>query len=344
MKSSLMEDFCRISKYAGMREDLVQAGGGNSSVKISEREMLIKASGYFLSEMNGRDGYAVVDYKRAIKFVSMEEHSYTEKEMLKEILYRGEKPSIEVFLHALMKQYTLHTHPLVVNILTSRKNWRKDLKSLFPDAAFVSYATPGIELARVCLKQIKENDADIVFLQNHGLIVSGKTAEEVIKKNENVIRKIQEYLGKDVWDERDSCTLAEMLYSSIPNFDQIVYQTKDVRIYNILNSDIAWKDKMAVSPDATVYCGEKVLVLRENICEEIQHYYESYGMPTVIWFGKQLYIVAENVKKAMEIQSLLAFILQTVWHNKEKEMNLLSAEEQKFLRGWDAEKYRRSKK
>ena len=40
-----------MSKYAGMREDLVQAGGGNSSYKISQTEMAIKASGYQLSDL-----------------------------------------------------------------------------------------------------------------------------------------------------------------------------------------------------------------------------------------------------------------------------------------------------
>ena len=33
-----LEDFISISRYAGMREDLVQAGGGNSSVKIDGKK------------------------------------------------------------------------------------------------------------------------------------------------------------------------------------------------------------------------------------------------------------------------------------------------------------------
>ena len=57
-----------ISKYAGMREDLVQAGGGNSSVKISKEEMLIKASGYSLSELTETEGYSVVNYSVITEF------------------------------------------------------------------------------------------------------------------------------------------------------------------------------------------------------------------------------------------------------------------------------------
>lgn len=46
-----------------MREDLVQAGGGNSSFKISEEKMAIKASGYQLADITETDGYALVNPK-----------------------------------------------------------------------------------------------------------------------------------------------------------------------------------------------------------------------------------------------------------------------------------------
>ena len=51
----------RISKYAGERFDLIQAGGGNSSVKLSDNSMLIKASGFLLSDLTFERGYAKVD-------------------------------------------------------------------------------------------------------------------------------------------------------------------------------------------------------------------------------------------------------------------------------------------
>lgn len=35
-----MNNFLKMSKYAGMREDLVQAGGGNSAYKITDEKWL----------------------------------------------------------------------------------------------------------------------------------------------------------------------------------------------------------------------------------------------------------------------------------------------------------------
>ena len=34
-----MQDFIKISKYAGMRNDLAQAGGGNTSVKLDDHKI-----------------------------------------------------------------------------------------------------------------------------------------------------------------------------------------------------------------------------------------------------------------------------------------------------------------
>ena len=51
-----IKNLIKLSKYAGMREDIVQAGGGNTSVKIDDKTMFIKSSGYQLSEMEENMG------------------------------------------------------------------------------------------------------------------------------------------------------------------------------------------------------------------------------------------------------------------------------------------------
>ena len=56
-----MLNFIHISRYAGMREDLVQAGGGNSSVKTAPGQMLIKASGFQLADITENTGYCAVN-------------------------------------------------------------------------------------------------------------------------------------------------------------------------------------------------------------------------------------------------------------------------------------------
>ena len=47
----MIEELIEISKIVGMRNDYVQAGGGNNSVKLDNQYMAIKSSGTLLSDM-----------------------------------------------------------------------------------------------------------------------------------------------------------------------------------------------------------------------------------------------------------------------------------------------------
>ena len=63
-----MNGLIQISKYAGMRNDLAQAGGGNTSVKIDDQVMLVKSSGYQLADVNRDSGYMKVDYRLIVDY------------------------------------------------------------------------------------------------------------------------------------------------------------------------------------------------------------------------------------------------------------------------------------
>ena len=87
-----------------------------------------------------------------------------------------------------------------MNILASTENGWKALNSLFPNALFVEYATPGIKLAAQYFKAFKDfgKNPDVIFLKNHGLVVTAGTAEEVIKKTENALQIMEEKLQIDM--------------------------------------------------------------------------------------------------------------------------------------------------
>lgn len=63
-----IRDFIRISKYAGMRNDLAQAGGGNTSVKLDDRVMLVKGSGFQLADVSENSGYSKIDYRLVVEY------------------------------------------------------------------------------------------------------------------------------------------------------------------------------------------------------------------------------------------------------------------------------------
>jgi rhamnose utilization protein RhaD (predicted bifunctional aldolase and dehydrogenase) len=345
-----MKDFVKISKYAGMREDLVQAGGGNSSVKISEDKMAIKASGYQMADISADSGYALVNPKIIReRFLGCEDLSAMTDEdsrkILEEAFIEGKRPSIETFLHAVSGKYTLHTHPIVVNVLTCRKDGMEILQKLFPGALAVAYATPGIELAKAYFKSYQESaskngaksEFDIVFLQNHGLVVSGESADEVITMTEKVTGKIEDYLKMDMISYHNATRLWKYFD------DRIVWKVTDSNILRMYNETGGWEHTFC--PDCVVFLGKKMLSLPDGFArEEIENHIRAFGMPVAIEFAGDLFIVAESVKKAMEIQSVMSFSAQVMEQNQNCECNMLGDDEQNFLLNWDAEKYRKMMK
>ena len=340
-----MKGFIEMSKYAGMREDLVQAGGGNSSYKCEKNRMVIKASGYQLAEVSEQKGYAVVNPEIIAQafLESSDIDGMTDEEskkILKDAFIEGERPSIETFLHSISGKYTLHTHPIVVNVLTCRKDGIQVLKNLFPEALVVPYATPGVELAKAYFKaySAKKEEVGVVFLQNHGLLVSGETAESVIAKTEEIVRSLETYLQVD-FEVNHNVT---ELYNIVK--EGIIWRVTDQNVMGVYQKlGTAWKHTFC--PDCIVFLGKRICVGGEDFCEQyLNEFKMTYGKPVVYIYKGALYINAETVKKALEIQSVLSFSAQVMLLNEGHDCNLLTDEEQNFLLDWDAEKYRKNLK
>ena len=124
-----IKNLVNLSKYAGERFDLVQSAGGNTSIKINNRLMIIKSSGVSLSELEVKKGFSMVNNKKIIQILKSKKilknnnknkrEALAQKFLKKANLEKNNKPSIEVFLHACLKKVTLHTHPIAaLNILS----------------------------------------------------------------------------------------------------------------------------------------------------------------------------------------------------------------------------------
>ena len=348
----MIKELVEISKYAGMREDLVQAGGGNASVKINGEEMLIKSSGYNLSDVSKEEGYSLVNYKMIRQYLeTLNDDNISEQEILERALIKGNRPSIETFLHALTGKVTLHVHSLSVNVLAVRKDGLEELRSLFPDALLVGYATPGIKLAKLYFEVYKagvneENKiGDIVFLKNHGLIISGENAEDVIQKTEMVCQRIEEKFGIDNSGYRKSYEIYKTLRKSGINSSNIVVKAENLSILNLLKEYKGQLWNYQFCPDCIVYCGKTPFIFKENISpEEIRNYVKKNGVPSLIQYKENIYIYAPNLRKARDIESVLAFSARVEENCKGEIVDILEEKEQNFLLNWDAEKYRQKAK
>ena len=341
-----------ISSYAGERFDLAQAGGGNSSVKYDNGEMLIKASGCTLSELNKDKGYSRVDnikIKNIVKDDALESlskrdmESYVAERIKQATLDSKNRPSIETLLHSLLSKYTLHTHPIVVNMIVVLKNWREVLSKIFEDDAIVlvEYKTPGIELALALSHELKreKRENSIIFLQNHGLIVSSNKEEDIVYLTEYVLEKIETYLSINM-SKYKTVTKLTALFNGVYNSTEISYLSEDVVLNRKILMDKSLFFTSPFAPDALVYCGRKALELQNlEDKEPLENYLESYlMMPKIILFENKIFIRAINIKKAKEIEEVLKFHIMVL--DNQRDICFLDNDELNYLSNWEAEKYR----
>ena len=116
-----LENFRKVSSSVGARADYVQGGGGNTSVKLANGLMAIKASGFCLKDIEPDQAYAVLDYSALREFYYNSEitdfddvekaGSARVKELTKTIECLAQlRHSVEAGFHYLLDTYVAHSH------------------------------------------------------------------------------------------------------------------------------------------------------------------------------------------------------------------------------------------
>ncbi len=350
-----LQNLIKISKYAGERFDLVQAGGGNSSVKLKNNQMLIKASGYLLSDISLNSGYSKVLTKKISNIIHNKsitnELNKRKKEMLTKKLVEAatidktHRPSIETLLHSAMYKYTLHTHPIVVNIVVVKKKWKEILKSIFKneDIALVSYKTPGIDLALELNKVLSTFKVipKIIFLQNHGLIITSNNINDIQKTTELVLNKIEKYLKISMKKYKLTNKISKII-NFFEKKQNISYLSED----KYLNEQLKKNKKLFLQkpfcPDSLVFCGISTVIIK-NFSDfgSLRKYIKKYSqLPKVIIYQKHLFFISKNIKKAKDAEEVMKFHIMVLAQSKFRNINFLELDELFYLSNWEAEKFR----
>ena len=211
-----LADYTRMSRTAGSRSDYVQGGGGNTSVKLDDRLMAIKASGYRLDQIAPDQAYAVLDYAALRSF-----YQNTDSSALEDVEASGSaqakaatlpvdglpalRPSVEAGFHSLLDTFVLHTHPVYANLVTCCSEGisvaQEALADIGAGHVFVPYINPGAQLtfsigeARNHKLSAENTKPAIIFMQNHGLIVTGPDADTCLKLHDEVNDRIAAAFG-----------------------------------------------------------------------------------------------------------------------------------------------------
>lgn len=331
-----IEELIDISHYAAANIAYIQGGGGNTSVKLSETEMAVKASGCKLSDMDTAEGYVVVDYSSIKTYFAkgitdqdtfesessaVLQQSIIEKEGLKVM-----RPSVEAGFHSLLKKYVIHTHSVYSNILCCSEEGKGLAEKIFVDVDYIwlPYVDPGAWLTMAISDAIKAHGhtPDVIFMANHGVIVSADTAEEAKALHETVNNKIREAL-----DLKDAFPTVAVEEKNGKPVSASAYVTE---YFKKNDKDLSFIRVKVLYPDQLVYLNNSV--------------YKKDGSASDIIFEDGLLTYLTSTKQAQVNEETLVAYLYVIETIAEKGLTLVSMthEQQAFILGWESEAYRKS--
>ncbi len=193
------------SRLIGAETSLVVWGGGNTSLKVTERDvrrrearvLRVKGSGSDLKSVARRDfpGVRMEEILALLERQDMEDQEMVGYlgHALQEL--GGARPSIETLLHGFLPhEAVIHTHADAIVSLTNTDRCREVIQEVY-DKAVVSipYRRPGFLLSKDVADALKAHPgASAVILEKHGTISWGQTVKEAYLRTIDLITQAEE--------------------------------------------------------------------------------------------------------------------------------------------------------
>lgn len=200
------------SRLLGRDTSLVLHGGGNTSVKVTqtnlvgeEQELLcVKGSGWDLETIDV-PGFPAVKLDHLIKLAQLE--SLSDPQMVNELRTHmtdagAPTPSVEAILHATLPyKFVDHTHADAVVTITNTPGGLEKIKQVYGDTVvIVPYIMPGFDLARLCAiefeKQRNDNTIGMV-LMNHGIFSFADDAKTAYERMITLVSMAEDYIKEN---------------------------------------------------------------------------------------------------------------------------------------------------
>lgn len=323
-----LADLARVSARIGADPLLIQAAGGNTSVKDGD-VMWIKASGTLLAEADTKDIFVPVDLPamRAALRDAAADADQTAQFTLGGATLR---PSIETSLHAVFAQrVVVHVHCVnaLSHVICQDAKARLQARLGAFDWCLVPYAKPGANLAAQVQSRLGPQ-TNVAMLGNHGIIVAGDTVAEA----EDVLARVVSALTVPPAPQQavDMAALAGLASSAwrVPAAEAVVHQ---------LALDPA-RMRLACGgslyPDHVIFCG-----MGANMAEGALPEADDADAPVFLLIpGKGAVMRADASPSAEALMNCLGDVLLRV--SGDADLTYLSFDQNAELLNWDAEKYR----
>ena len=204
------------SRLLGQDSTLVLHGGGNTSVKISESNIVgnqeeilyVKGSGWDLEYIETA-GFSPVRMNHMLSLAKLD--SLSDPQMVNELKTQltnatSPAPSVETILHAILPfKYVDHTHADAVVTITNTTAGEDRIREIYGDrVVIIPYVMPGFDLAKDVARIFSEQSTDKtegMILMNHGIFSFGGNAKESYDRMISLVNEAENYLvSNNAWD------------------------------------------------------------------------------------------------------------------------------------------------
>ncbi len=358
--ASKLSEYVHMSGAAGRRSDYVQGGGGNTSVKFDDTLMAIKASGFRLDQITAEKAYAVLDYAAIRAF-----YNNTDPAELADVEKEGSaqakaatrtfeglpqlRPSVEAGFHSLLDTFVLHTHPVYANLATCSVEGRAIVDAVLADLpqshGFVPYINPGAQLTFSIGKERSEVEKKtgkkpaILFMQNHGLIITGDNAKDCLRLNDEVNKRIATAYGVGSIDWPN----VALVPGKAPNtWASYTPWLRD----RLLDTcwDLDFFTKQSLYPDQLVFlAGQMGVVEGCSLTAALESGMQMPAKCTVFKATGEVYYqgVRNEAQTIEETLCAILFITRTI-QKAGRTLCTMDESGKDFISGWESEAYRKS--
>ena len=199
------------SRLLGSDPSLVLHGGGNTSVKIRERNILgeeewilhVKGSGWDLGTIEAA-GFSPVRMARLLGLARLP--ALSDSQMAAELRSNmtdatAPAPSVEAILHAILPHtFVDHTHADALIAITNTPHGTEHVREAYGDSVvIIPYVMPGFRLARLCAERFPAEAGPQtvgMVLMNHGLFTFGETTRASYEMMIELVSRAEEYLSR----------------------------------------------------------------------------------------------------------------------------------------------------
>ncbi|GGF66604.1 aldolase [Terasakiella brassicae] len=315
----------------------IQGAGGNASWKEGDT-LWVKASGKWLADATKEEIFLPID------LAELTSHIETGNFEIKPVILKKTelRPSIETILHAVMPQkYVLHTHPVQALAYLVTKEGKADIATRLGDKVawtYVPYRKPGPDLGKAIYKAIHQQpqkNITVVFLENHGVVISANKLDKLIALNEFLTKELSRDISADLLNARSIQENKHNFsgYHLLDNPIAMAFVHDEKRI------EIA-KKYWALYPDHVVFLGEKArLFLNQDDCKKAFEHEGNLGDYAIV---ENYGLLIKDKLPQNKIDMLICYISVCVRLDLSKHISPLSIENIGELLNWDAEKYRSS--